>query len=315
MSETVTGTLRGRDVLSIADLEPGELRALLRLALRLKAEGHGQPLQGRTLALLFEKPSLRTRLSFEVAMRSLGGHCLYFSPQEVGLGVREPVRDVARVLERHVDCVAVRTFQQEKVEEMARYASVPVINALSDHEHPTQAMADLLTVLEAKGKLEEVVLAFVGDGNNVARSLCLGAAMCGVHFRIASPEGYRLPADLVERARALAAQSGGSVALLDSPREAVAGADVVYTDVWTSMGQEGEAEARRRAFAGYTVNEGLLSLARPDAIFMHDLPAHRGEEVTDAVIEGPQSVVWQQAENKTHAVKALLLALLAGEGG
>jgi len=209
----------------------------------------------------------------------------------------------------------VRTFQQEKVEEMARYASVPVINALSDHEHPTQAMADLLTVLEAKGRLEGVTLAFVGDGNNVARSLCLGAAMCGLHFRIASPQGYELPADLVERARALARESGGSIALLRRPEEAVADADVVYTDVWTSMGQEGEAEARRRAFEGYTVDTGLLAMARPDAIFMHDLPAHRGEEVTDEVMEGPQSVVWQQAENKTHAIKALLLALLVGEGG
>ncbi|HXG42465.1 MAG TPA: ornithine carbamoyltransferase [Dehalococcoidia bacterium] len=311
----MSGALYGRDVLSIADLEAGELRNLLHAALRLKRQGHAQPLAGRTLALLFEKPSLRTRLSFEVAMRSLGGHCLYFSPQEVGLGVREPVKDVARVLERHVDCIAVRTFQQEKVLEMARYASVPVINALSDHEHPTQAMADLLTVLEAKGRLEGVVLAFVGDGNNVARSLCLGAAMCGAHFRIASPEGYELPTDVVERARTLARASGGSVALLRRPEEAVADADVVYTDVWTSMGQEGEAEARRRAFVGYTVDDRLLSLARPDAIFMHDLPAHRGEEVTDDVMEGERSVVWQQAENKTHAIKALLLALLAGEGG
>ncbi|GBD12627.1 Ornithine carbamoyltransferase [bacterium HR24] len=307
--------MKGRDILSIGDLAPQELRSLLELATRLKKDGHDQPLQGRTLALVFEKPSLRTRLSFEVAMRSLGGHCLYFSPQEVGLGVREPVKDVARVLERHVDCIAVRTFEQEKVEEMARWAAVPVINALSDHEHPTQALADLLTVLEAKGGLAGVTIAFVGDGNNVARSLCLGAAMSGAHFRIASPEGYELPPALVERARALADGSGGSIALVRHPHEAVAGADVVYTDVWTSMGQEEEAGARRRAFAGYTVDQALMSLAAPDAIFMHDLPAHRGEEVVDEVIEGPRSVVWQQAENKTHAVKALLLLLLAGEGG
>jgi ornithine carbamoyltransferase len=307
--------MKGRDILSIGDLAPQELRSLLELATRLKKDGHDQPLQGRTMALVFEKPSLRTRLSFEVAMRSLGGHCLYFSPQEVGLGVREPVKDVARVLERHVDCIAVRTFEQEKVEEMARWAAVPVINALSDHEHPTQALADLLTVLEAKGGLAGVTIAFVGDGNNVARSLCLGAAMSGAHFRIASPEGYELPPALVERARALADGSGGSIALVRHPHEAVAGADVVYTDVWTSMGQEEEAGARRRAFAGYTVDQALMSLAAPDAIFMHDLPAHRGEEVVDEVIEGPRSVVWQQAENKTHAVKALLLLLLAGEGG
>ncbi|GBD14575.1 Ornithine carbamoyltransferase [bacterium HR25] len=305
--------LLGRDILSVADLSPQELATVLELARSLK-KGGGPSLAGRLLVLLFEKPSLRTRLSFEVAMRSLGGECLYFSPQEVGLGKREPVKDVARVLERHAHCIAVRTFAQETVEEMARWASVPVINALSDHEHPTQALADLLTVLEAKGSLAGVTLAFVGDGNNVARSLCLGAAMLGLHFRIASPEGYELPPGLVERARRYAEASGGSVRLFRRPEEAVAGADVVYTDVWTSMGQEAEAEERRRAFAGYQVGGRLLSLAAADAIFMHDLPAHRGEEVTEEVIEGARSVVFQQAENKTHAIRALLALLLAGEG-
>jgi len=308
--------LRGRHVLSVADLGPEGLMSVLELARALKAGQEAPSLAGRTLALLFEKPSLRTRLSFEVAMRSLGGQSIYFSPQEVGLGVREPVRDVARVLTRHADVIAVRTFAQSTLEEMARYVTVPVINALSDHEHPTQALGDLLTVWEVKGGLKGVTLAFVGDGNNVARSLCLAAAMAGLHFRIASPPGYEVPRGVVERAKAYAQASGGSVATFHDPQEAVRGADVVYTDVWVSMGQEQEAAARRRAFAGYCVNQGLMSLARPDAVFMHNLPAHRGEEVTEAVIEGPQSVVWQQAENKTHAVKALLCLLLApGEGG
>ncbi len=307
--------LRGRHVLSIADLGPEGLLAVLELAQALKGGRPAPSLAGRTLALLFEKPSLRTRLSFEVAMRSLGGQCIYFSPQEVGLGVREPVRDVARVLTRHVDVIAVRTFAQSVLEEMARYATVPVLNALSDHEHPTQALGDLLTIWEVKGRLKGITLAFVGDGNNVARSLCLAAAMAGMHFRIASPPGYEIPRGVLERAKAYAQASGGSVTALHHPQEAVQGADVVYTDVWVSMGQEEEAEARRRAFAPYQVDQGLMALARLDAIFLHNLPAHRGEEVSEAVMEGPQSVVWQQAENKTHAIKALLCLLLApGEG-
>jgi len=305
--------MRGLHVLSVADLGPRGLMATLELARLLKAGKPAPSLAGRILALLFEKPSLRTRLSFEVAMRYLGGHCLYFSPQEVGLGVREPVRDVARVLARHVDVIAVRAFAHSTLEEMARYAKVPIINALSDQEHPTQALGDLLTIWEVKGQLQGVTLAFVGDANNVARSLCLAAAMAGMHFRIASPPGYGMPDDVLVEARRHAQASGGSVATFAHPQEAVAGADVVYTDVWVSMGQEAEAEARRLAFAGFQVNSQLMSLARPDAVFMHNLPAHRGEEVTDEVIEGQRSVVWQQAENKTHAIKALLTLLLAAE--
>lgn len=300
--------------MSLADLGAEELLALLELARQLKSKEEDKALKGKVLVLLFEKPSLRTRLSFEVAMRSLGGECLFFSPQEVGLGVREPVKDVARVIARHAHAIAVRTFAQGTLEEMARYSSVPVINALSDHEHPTQALGDLLTIWEVKGRLQGITLAFIGDGNNVARSLCLGAAMTGMDFRIASPPSYQLPAHVVARAQELAKAKGGKITLLQNPEDAVAGADVVYTDVWTSMGQEAEAEVRHRAFVGYQVDQALMAKARSDAIFMHDLPAHRGEEVTDEVMEGPQAVIWQQAENKTHAIKALLLSLLAPGG-
>jgi len=271
-------------------------------------------LGGKTLALLFEKPSLRTRASFDVAMQQLGGHALYLSPAEVGLGEREPVADVARVLSRYVDAIAARTFKHETVEELARWADVPVINALSDGEHPCQALADLLTIYEKKDRWRGLVLAFVGDGNNVARSLMLGSAMVGMEFRIASPQGYCVSRALVDKAESLAAASGAAVVCVESPQEAVRGADVVYTDVWASMGQEKEQVERRRAFSGYQVNAELLALASPDAIVMHDLPAHRGEEIADEVIEGPQSVVFDQAENRLHAQKAVLALILGGEG-
>ncbi|MDP2950665.1 MAG: ornithine carbamoyltransferase [Chloroflexota bacterium] len=306
--------MRGRDLLSIADLSPGEIRQVVDAALRLKNGGSAPILAGKTLALLFEKPSLRTRVSFDVAMRQLGGYALYLSPAEVGLGEREPVKDVARVLSRQVDAVAARTFKQETVEELARWADVPVINALSDGEHPCQALADLLTIYEKKGRWQGLTLCFVGDGNNVARSLMLGSAMVGMTFRIASPPGYGVPQALVDKARHLAAASGGAIVCTDSPQEAARGADVLYTDVWASMGQEGEREKRRRDFAGYQVGPELVALAAPDAIVMHDLPAHRGEEIADEVIEGPQSVVFDQAENKLHVLKAVLAFILAGEG-
>ncbi len=306
--------MRGRDLISIADPSSQELEHVLGTATALKGRAERlRPLAGKTLALVFEKPSLRTRVSFEVAMRQLGGECIYLSPPEVGLGEREPASDVARVLSRYVDCIAARTFDHSTVEELARHAEAPVINALSDREHPCQALADLLTVRERKGGLRGLTLAYVGDGNNVARSLCLGAAMSGMEFRIASPEGYELPEGVVAQAEEFARASGGRVRLGRSPAEAGAGADGVYTDVWASMGQEGEASARREAFAGYTVDEGLMAAAKPDAIFMHDLPAHRGEEVTEGVIEGAQSVVFEQAENRMHAQKALL-SLVLGEG-
>jgi ornithine carbamoyltransferase len=284
------------------------------MALQMKNGRSVSILGGKTLALLFEKPSLRTRVSFDVAMQQLGGHALYLSPAEVGLGEREPVADVARVLGRCVDAIAARTFKHETVEELARWADVPVINALSDGEHPCQALADLLTIYEKKDRWQGLVLSFVGDGNNVASSLMLGSAMVGMDFRIASPQGYGISTALVDKAKSLAAASGAAVVCVESPQEAVRGADVVYTDVWTSMGQEKEQTERRRAFSGYQVNAELLALASPDAIVMHDLPAHRGEEIADEVIEGPRSVVFDQAENKLHVLKAVLASILGGEG-
>jgi ornithine carbamoyltransferase len=306
--------LHGRHLMSVADLSPQDVQRVVDMALQMKNGRSVSILGGKTLALLFEKPSLRTRVSFDVAMQQLGGHALYLSPAEVGLGEREPVADVARVLSRYVDAIAARTFKHETVEELARWADVPVVNALSDGEHPCQALADLLTIYEKKGRWRGLVLSFVGDGNNVARSLMLGSAMVGMDFRIASPQGYRLSRPLVDRAESLAAASGATVVCVESPQEAVRGADVVYTDVWASMGQEKEQTERRQAFSGYQVNGELLALASPDAIVMHDLPAHRGEEIADEVIEGPQSVVFDQAENRLHVQKAVLALILGGEG-
>ena len=306
--------MHGRDLISIADMSPQDVRRVVDTARMMKSGRSSSVLKGKTLALLFEKPSLRTRVSFDVAMQQLGGHAVYLSPAEVGLGEREPVADVARVLSRYVDAIATRTFAQETVEELARWADVPVINALSDGEHPCQALADLLTIYEKKGRWRGLVLSFVGDGNNVARSLMLGSALAGMDFRIASPQGYSISTELVDKAKSLAAASGAAVACVESPQEAVSGADVVYTDVWTSMGQEKERAERQRAFGGYQVNAELLALASPDAIVMHDLPAHRGEEIADEVIEGPQSVIFDQAENRLHAQKAVLSLILGGEG-
>ena len=306
--------MHGRDLISIADMSPQDIRRVVDTALMMKSGRSSSVLKGKTLALLFEKPSLRTRVSFDVAMQQLGGHAVYLSPAEVGLGEREPVADVARVLSRYVDAIATRTFAQETVEELARWADVPVINALSDGEHPCQALADLLTIYEKKSRWRGLVLAFVGDGNNVARSLMLGSALAGMDFRIASPQGYGISTQLVDKAKSLAAASGAAVACVESPQEAVSGADVVYTDVWTSMGQEKERAERQRAFGGYQVNAELLALASPDAIVMHDLPAHRGEEIADEVIEGPQSVIFDQAENRLHAQRAVLSLILGGEG-
>ena len=305
--------MRGRHLLSIADLSASELEAILSTAARLKRDGYPHVLAGKTLALLFEKPSLRTRVSFDVAMQQLGGHTIYLSQSEVGLGQREPVADVARVLSRYVHGVVARTYAHQTLVDLAQHTSVPVINALSDQEHPCQALADLLTIMECKGGLRGIRVAFIGDGNNVAASLAQGGALAGVHLTIASPPGYRLPEEVEIRVEEAASESGGSFRTTTSPQEAVEGADVVYTDVWTSMGQEDSYEQRLRAFAAFQVTPELMALARPDAIFMHDLPAHRGEETVDAVIEGRQSVVFDQAENRLHAQRAVLYLLL-GDG-
>jgi ornithine carbamoyltransferase len=261
---------------------------------------------------MFQKPSLRTRVSFELAMRQLGGQTVYLSPAEVGLGERESVADVARVLSRYVDALAVRTFSHQTLEALASYASVPVINALSDREHPCQALADLLTVCEKKGELAGLTMAYVGDGNNVARSLMLAAALSGMKFRIATPPAYAIDDETFNLAQNTAMGTGAEVFRTDDPHQAVTDADIVYTDVWTSMGQEAEAKARRKAFARYQVDAELLSLAREDAILMHPLPAHHGEEVAAGILDSPASVVFDQAENRLHLQKALLAALLGG---
>lgn len=303
----------GRDLLSISDLSAEELDRVLSTALSLKRDGYPRTLEGQTLALLFEKPSLRTRVSFDVAMQQLGGHAIYLSQSEVGLGQREPVSDIARVLSRYVQGIVARTYAQRTLSDLAEFASVPVINALSDEEHPCQALADLLTIRERKGDLRGVRIAFIGDGNNVASSLAQASVLQGARFTIAAPPGYRLSEDVALQVEESAKQSGGRFDMIESPKQAVTDADVVYTDVWTSMGQEHSYAQRLQAFAEYRVTPELMSLAKPDAIFMHDLPAHRGEETVESVIEGPQSVVFDQAENRLHAQRAVLLLFL-GEG-
>lgn len=304
--------MKGKDLLSIADLNREDMTLLISRAVELKAEGWTNSLNEKILALVFEKPSLRTRMSFEIAMLQLGGHTIYLSPAEVGLGGRESVPDVARVLSRYVDAVAARTFSHKTLEVLAQYADVPVINALSDLEHPCQALADLLTIYEKKGELEGLALAYVGDGNNVAHSLMLSSALTGMNFRIASPPGYRVRDDLLELARSYAMESGTEIMCTEDPRQAVREADVIYTDVWTSMGQETESEKRRQVFTAYQVNDDLVSLAEEDAILMHPLPAHHGEEVAEGVLDTPQSVVFDQAENRMHLQKALLADMLGG---
>jgi len=301
-----------KDLLSVSDLSSEDIRLLISDAVDMKAKGWLSLLDGKTLALIFEKPSLRTRVSFEVAMRQLGGHTIYLSPSEVGLGKREPVPDAARVLSRYVDGIAARTFSHQTLEVLASYSEVPVINALSDLEHPCQALADLLTIYEKKGELNSLTLAFVGDGNNVAHSLLLAASLTGMNFRIASPSSYKVQGEILHLAQSYAFDSGAEIFCTEEPSLAVKGADVVYTDVWTSMGQEAEAKRRRQAFANYQVNSELLSLAKEDAILMHPLPAHRGEEVAEHVLDSPQSVVFDQAENRMHLQKALLAQMFGG---
>jgi len=303
-----------KDLLSVADLSRDEVEQLIEQALVMKQGGMRYLLPWRSVALLFEKPSLRTRVSFDLAVTQLGGHCLYLSPQEVGLGQREPVADVARVLSRYVDCIVARVFSHETLTSLAQWATVSVINALSDLEHPCQALADFLTIREHKGRLEHVRLAFVGDGNNVARSLALLSGAMGVDFAIASPAGFALDEATLRRARELAASASSAVVATSDPVEAVREADVVYTDTWTSMGQEKEAPMRREAFAAFQVNDSLLVHAKRDVVFMHCLPAHHGEEVTSEVLNGPASVVFDQAENRLHVQKAVLAQLLIPAG-
>jgi len=277
----------------------------------MKREGSPPLLSGRTLALLFEKPSLRTRVSFEIAMYQLGGQGIYLSPEEVGLGKREPVADVARVLSRYVDAIAARTFSQDILRSLASHSSVPVINALSDQEHPCQALSDLFTIYEKKGRLTGLTIAFIGDGNNVANSLLLSACQLGMTLHLASPPGYDVNEKILNQGREFAALSGSQIRLTNNPDEAVRDADIIYTDVWASMGQEDEVEKRRLAFLGYQVDNKLLSLARGDVLLMHPLPAHHGEEISAGLLDDPRSVVFDQAENRLHLQKALLVKLLS----
>jgi ornithine carbamoyltransferase len=303
-----------RDFLTLADQSPAALGDLLALARALKAErqtGGNRPLlAGRTLGMIFQKPSLRTRVSFEMAMEHLGGHAVYLGPEEIQLGKRESVADVARVLSRYVDAIMARVFAHDDVVALAQWASVPVINGLSDYSHPCQGLADLLTIQEHLGTLAGVRLAYVGDGNNVLASLLFGAALTGMALSAATPPGYVPDPEVVARAEGLARGTGATLRIVTDPAEAVAGAQVVYTDTWTSMGQEAEAAARREAFRGYQVNAALLAGADVDVGVMHCLPAHRGEEITDEVADGPHSWLFDQAENRLHAQKAVLVDLL-----
>jgi ornithine carbamoyltransferase len=300
-------------LLTLDDLNAAEAEGLYRHAQMLKLARLApadMPLAGRTVALLFEKPSLRTRVSFEVAARELGAQSLYLSPQEVGLGKREAIADVAHVLSSYVHAIVIRTFSHQLVQEFADNASVPVINGLTDAHHPCQGLTDVFTIIEEYGAAAGSVLTYVGDGNNVAHSLLQTAAKAGMHVRVATPAGYEPDEAIVAAAREEAIKTGGSLTLTTDPQEAASGAHVLYTDVWASMGQEAEAAHRQAIFSSYQINNQLLALAHPEAIVMHPLPAHRGEEITDDVMDGPQSRVLVQAENRLHVQKAILCALL-----
>ncbi|HEX2911304.1 MAG TPA: ornithine carbamoyltransferase [Chloroflexia bacterium] len=306
-------SLKGRDLLSMADLTPAQLAAILATAAEIKNEVKQgifrHPLAGQTLALVFEKPSLRTRLSFDVGMFQLGGRAMYLAPAEVGLGKRETISDVARVISSMCNVIVARVFRHSDLEEMARYSNVPVVNGLSDFEHPCQALADLLTIQERFGHLEGLKMTYIGDGNNMAHSLMLGAALSGMRISVVSPEGYEPDEKVLSTARQIAGKESDIMAVhdLDSGLE---DADIIYTDVWASMGQEEEAAARRTIFMPYQVNAQVVSKAKAGALVLHCLPAHRGDEITEEVLEGPQSAVFQQAENRLHAQKGLLVHLL-----
>jgi ornithine carbamoyltransferase len=305
---------RKRDFLSLADVTPAEFHSLLDLAAQAKArpEVFSRALAGRTGVLIFEKPSLRTRVTFEIGLVQLGAQAIYLAPGDIALGRRETASDVARNLERWVDVLIVRTFGQEVLEEMARAAQIPVINALSDLLHPCQTVADLLTLRERWGRLAGRKIAYIGDGNNVAHSMIQGAAKTGMHLVLATPRGYQPSPAILEQAAQDALATGANIRVVLDPEEAASGADAVYTDVWTSMGQEEQTERRRKDFARYRVDARLMALAPPGAVFLHCLPAHRGEEVAGEVLDGPQSIALEQAENRLPAHKAILLAVLCG---
>jgi ornithine carbamoyltransferase len=313
MVTTLEG-LKGRDFTRVADWSGDELKRVLGLADELKEQQKRREqrhlLPGRTLGMIFQKPSTRTRVSFEVGIAQLGGTGLYLSAGDLQLGRGETLKDTATVLSRYLDAIMIRTFAQADVEELARHASIPVINGLTDSAHPCQALADVMTISERLGRLEGVTLVYLGDGNNVCASLMVAAAKLGLNFRAATPNGYEPSAEAVELAREAATGSGATIELPADPREAAAGADVLYTDVWTSMGQEEERERRLRDLAGFGIDDELVRLANKDAIVLHCLPAHYGEEITEEVLYGPQSAVWDQAENRLHAQKALMALVI-----
>ncbi len=310
----VKGTLAGRDFLTLLDFTPKEVQALLESALTLKKEQkngtYADALKGKSLGMIFENASTRTRVSFEVGMTQLGGHALFLSPRDLQIGRGEPIKDTANVLSRFVDVIMIRTNSHEMVEEFAEHASIPIINALTDNYHPCQAVADLLTIYEEKQTLKGLKFAYIGDGNNMAHSLLIAGAKVGMDVYVASPVGYEVDADIFAKAKEAAAETGANLVLTEDPAEAVANADVIYTDVWASMGFEQEQQERMKKFANYQVNEELVQGAKDDFIFLHCLPAHRGEEVSAGVIDGKHSVIYDQAENRLHAQKAILLALL-----
>ncbi len=315
MPSRASGELLGRDLLSTRDLGPDGVQAVLQLAGLMKSRpaDFRQVLAGKQMVMFFEKPSLRTRLTFEAGIVSLGGAAYFVDQTHSRIDAREKLSDVAHNLERWVDVIVLRTFVQQTIEEMAEHASIPVINALSDLEHPCQALADYLTLQERFGDLRKICVAYVGDGNNVAHSLLLTCACLGSRIRVATPAGYRPDPQIVADAEEIARQTGAGIELLSDPREAVAGVDAVYTDAWTSMGQEHEADERAEIFQSYQVNTDLAADAAPHAVFMHCLPAHRGQEVTDDVMDSERSVVFDQAENRLHVQKAILYLLLGGE--
>ncbi len=311
----MTVNLRGRSLVSIRDLSPAELLAVLDRADAMKADRQAlfrqAPLAGKTLAMIFQKPSLRTRVSFEAGMTLLGGHAIYLAPADIKLGQRETTEDIAIVLSRYVDLIMARVFGHDVVEDLAKHATVPVINGLSDFEHPCQILADLMTIRERKGRLEGLSAAFIGDGNNVANSLMFAAARIGMNFTVASPPGFEVKPEVVAKAQTMGAETGASLATSNDPAQATHAADVVYTDVWASMGQETEAAARQEQFRGFQVNAELMKHANPDAVILHCLPAHYDEEIDYATSRTPNSAIFDQAENRMHAQNALMV-LLAG---
>ena len=300
-----------RDYLSVDDLAPAELIAILELSERVKADpaAYSDRMRGRSVALVFEKPSTRTRVSFEVGVAELGAHPIVISSSDLQLGRGETIEDTGRVFSRYVDAIVLRTFEQERLELLASAATIPVINSLSDFEHPCQALADLFTVRERLGGLEGRTLSYLGDGNNVAHSLLLAGAKAGMNVRVAAPPGFEPIPQVVNRAAEIAAETGGAVEVLHDPMDAARDADVLYTDVWASMGQEAETDERELVFRSYQIDEKLVDMAAPDVVVLHCLPAHRGMEITDEVMDGPRAAVWDQAENRLHTQKALLLFL------